>query len=789
MQLLSVRKTCHHFQLNVMLYYHSQAKAADAAFDFEPPKKNIDQITLNTKSTDMKLFKKRPVHLMVSSLLVSPVLFSHAAFGQDEPADQHEALERIVITANPLDRTAIESAQPVYVLAGDALRQAQAPTLGETLRDLPGVQSTYYSPTSSSPVIRGLDGPRVRVLQNGLDVGDVSRGGPDHAVSTETSTAEQIEVLRGPATLLYGSGASGGIVNVVDNRVPREQLNGTEGQVSAGVSSAANERSASAALRQGNGAWVGHLDAFKRDADDYRVPSFINPDGERSETIENSFTEDQGATLGASFIGQRGFIGASVGRLERDYGIPGHSHEDEHDNEHDDHGHDDHGHDDYGHSHDDVIASMTQDRVQLLGQLDNPWRGIDRINANLGYSELTHEELLDGFTESAFSMRQKEARITARYSELAGWGGAFGVQLKQDDYNAFGVEAFTPRSSTDLAGLFWLTERRSGNMLYEVGARVEYVELTTDAVLPLDYTPVSASAGLTYEASDMLKLNANIAYSERAPHSSELFSNGAHFATRTYEVGGIFEIHGEHGHDEGHDDHDHGHDEYHLAYRDTALDKERSANIDLGMHYDGLQWHFDANVFYNRIDDFIYASNTGILSADLDGDLGGHDDHGHEHDHEHDSSSLDVYQYTQRDTELFGYELSAHYLLNEQWKFGAFSDYTRARFRSGGNVPRTPAQRVGLDVAFAQPTWDAKLSYTYYMSQNKTADYESSTDGFGMLSAYLNFYPQLAGGQDLAFYIKAENLGNQLGYVHNSFIRDYAPMPGTNIGAGVRLRF
>ncbi|RUO35120.1 hypothetical protein CWE14_00150 [Aliidiomarina soli] len=730
------------------------------------------------------MLKKHPVHVLVSALLISP-----AALAQDEASDSHEALERIVITANPLDRTAIESTQPVYVLAGDALREVQAPTLGETLRNLPGVQSTYYSPTASSPVIRGLDGPRVRILQNGLDVGDVSRGGPDHAVSTETSTAEQIEVLRGPATLLYGSGASGGVVNVVDNRIPRQQLQGTEGQVSAGVGSAANERSASASLRQGNGPFVMHIDGFKRDSDDYRVPGFTNPDGETGELIENSFTDDMGATLGASFIGNRGFIGASYGRIERDYGIPGHSHDEgeEHDHDHADEHADEHGDD-----HDNVIASMTQDRVQVLGQLDNPWRGIDRINANLGYTELTHEELAGEYVESAFSKKQTEARITARYAEIAGWGGAFGVQLKQEDYDAYGVEAFTPASSTDLAGVFWLTERRFGDLTYELGARVEYVELSTDAIEKLDYTPVSGSAGVNYRVNEMLSLTANLAYSERAPQAGELFSNGAHFATRTYDVGGIYEIHEEHAEDEeGADDHDHGHEAYHLAYADNALDKERSANLDLGMHYDGVKWHFDANLFYNRINDFIYTRNTGILSADLEGDFADDHDHGddHGHDHEHDTSGLAVYQYTQENAELFGYELSAHYLLDENWKFGAFSDYTRARLRDGGNVPRIPAQRVGADITFAQPSWDAKLAYTYYLKQSDTAANEEETEGFGVLSAYLNFYPQLSGTRDIAFYVKAENLTNRLGYVHNSFIRDYAPLPGTNIGAGVRVRF
>lgn len=729
----------------------------------------------------MKLVKKHPLAILVGSTLAAGG--SVVAQDIEEHDHTHENLERIVVTASPLDRTAIESAQPIYVLSGDALRESQAATLGETLRNLPGLQSTYYSPTSSSPVIRGLDGPRVRILQNGLDVGDVSRGGPDHAVSVETSTAEQIEVLRGPATLLYGSGASGGIVNVVDNRVPRSPIDRLEGSVSAGVSSAANERTLSASLRQGSGDFAFHIDGFKRDADDYRVPEFVNPDGEHTTLIGNSFTDDIGGTVGASYIGARGFIGASFGRLERDYGIPGHSHD------HDDgHGHE-HDHD-HGHEHADVFANMVQDRVQVLGQLDNPLRGIERVNLNFAYTDLTHEEIEGSSVESAFITEQTELRLTARHQELAGWRGAFGIQAKFEDYQAYGTEAFTPSTETDLLGAFWLTEKSIGDITYELGARAEHVRLSTAGLDDITYRPISASAGMSYRVNQDLQLTGIIAYSERAPQAGELFSNGSHYATRTFDIGGVYEIHGDH----GHDDHSHAED-YHLALAQSPLNKERSSNFDIGAHYDGLRWHLDANLYYNRIDNFIYNRSTGIWSSQLDADLShghehGHDsEHHHDHEHGHEPSGLMVYQYTQVDAELYGYEIAAHFLLNDEWHFGAWSDYTRAKIRGGDNLPRIPAQRTGLDVTYKQPSWDVKATYTQYWAQKDVAEGEATTGSFGILSAYLNFYPQTSGQHDIAFYLKAENLTNRLGYVHNSFIRDYAPLPGTNIGAGVRVTF
>lgn len=716
----------------------------------------------------MKL-QKRPLSLLIPAFLISGITFAQ---------DEHLELERILVTASPLERTAIESAQPIYVLSGDFLRQSQAPTLGETLRDLPGVQSSYYSPTASSPVIRGLDGPRVRILQNGLDVGDVSRGGPDHAVTTETSTARQIEVLRGPATLLYGSGASGGIVNVVDNRVPRSPVIGTEGHVEAGVAGAANERYGSASLQQGTENFAFHIDGFKRDADDYRVPTFTTPDGERAQTIENSFTEDQGATVGASYLFDRGFLGASYGRLERSYGIPGHSHD--HGDEHD-HGHDEH--DDAG-----IYADSVQDRFQVLGRVEQPFAGFQSLDFNLGYTELTHEELEDEFVESGFGLEQVELRVTGRHNEVWGWSGATGVQFKQQDYTSYGAEAFTPNSDTELAGLFWVGERRVGDITYELGARVEYVEIDTHGLETLSYRPVSLSTGATYRYNPELQFAVSLSYSERAPQAAELFSNGAHFATRTYDLGGIYNLQPV---DDSHD-HDHDHEEYEVVLSSQGLQKEVATNLDLGVHYDGERFHLDANVFYNQIDDFIYTRSLGFTSGQLDGDagLGGHDDHGHDHGHDHDDSGLPVYQYMQEDADLYGYEISGHYYLSDHWRVGGFSDYTRAKFSGNtGNVPRIPAQRTGLNLRYTESNWDATIGYTQYWAQNDVADGEFGTDSFGMLNAYLNFYPEMSGRQDLAIYVKAENLNNRLGFVHNSFIKDYAPMPGMNIGAGIRLSF
>lgn len=721
------------------------------------------------------MLQKTPVALAVATLLFPLTIFAHET--EDEAPHEHEhKYERVIVTASPLEKSAINSSQPIHVLSDDELRQFQAATLGETLRGIPGVQSSYFGPTASSPVIRGLDGPRVKVVQNGLDVADISRGGPDHAVSTESSTAQQIEVFRGPSTLLFGSGASGGVVNVVDNRVPRYSVQGVSGYYGAGYNSGANERNVSAGVDAGANDITVHVDMFMRKGDDYDVPRFLTLEGERASSIENSFTDDKGFNLGASYFMDTGFIGFSYGRMERDYGLPGHTHDEgeSHDN-----------HDE----HDDIYARFVQDRYQVLGSFTEPMKGVKRLDINLGFTEMNHDEIEGDVVETGFSLEQTELRLTAAHQPLLSWDGAVGIQVQNQKYHSSGTEAFTPNSETDLAGLFWLLEKNVNKITYEMGARVEEVKIATDDFGTIKHTPVSASFGVNYRATELLSYSMSLSYSERAPQANELFANGAHFATRSYELGGFYELHEDH---HASTDPDYT-GLYHVAPSSTGLNKEKANNIDLGLHYDGLKYHLDASVFYNHIRNFIYQVNTGIGSDMLDFDHN-HDDHdANDHDHDHGSTGLPIYAYQQQDADLYGYELAGHYEFNSTWHVGAFSDYTRAKFVDANagakNIPRIPSQRAGIHLSYMPPGWETKLSYTHHFSQNKISADEVKTDGFGMLSAHVNYYPGYFAGQDVAIYLKAENITNQLGYAHNSFIKDFAPLPGRSFGIGVRAQF
>jgi len=630
-------------------------------------------------------------------------LLATSTVAQAQQEEEHEHLnehEVIVINASPLDKTALESAQPVNIISGDALKQMHAHSLGETLALEPGINNTHFANVAGSPIIRGLGGPRVKITQNGLDTGDVSRGSPDHAVTTETSTAKQIEVLRGPATLLYGSGAIGGVINVVDNRIPSEPVYGLQGNANVSLSNNNDNKEGSYDLQIGNGKWALYTDAFIRRADDYETPSFMNDEGEVVDHVENTFVDAEGGTVGGSYQFDDGFFGVSYQGLYQEYGIPGHAHgEEEHEDEH--------GEEENHVEESGPYANLEQERIQLAGQWRNPFSGFNRLDFRGALTDYQHQEIEENFVSTQFENKQKEIRLIGQHKEIAGWEGAVGWQWDISDKAAFGEEAFTPNTSRRTQGLFWVVEQEFGAHHVDLGVRHERTSLSSDEQKLDTFDATSASAGYLYHFSDHTSVSFNLSHAERAPAANEVFANGNHFATRTYELGLAYELHEEEG------------GEYHIEASDTAVSTETSNNIDVGFHYENDSFHANANVFYNRVDDFIYDDFTGLNSEQIHGDEG-HDEHEGEHEHEHEhEEALQVVQFSQVDAELYGYELELDWQLNDQWSVHGFSDYTRAKQRDGDNLPRIPAQRVGTELRYQAVSWDGSLGYTRYLEQDK----------------------------------------------------------------------
>ncbi|MBB1356035.1 TonB-dependent receptor plug domain-containing protein, partial [Pseudoalteromonas sp. SR45-5] len=382
------------------------------------------------------------------------------------------SVETVVVYASALHKNSLEMISPVSVLSGDELRNKSKPTLGETLKGLPGVNASYFGPVSSSPIIRGLDGPRVKITQNGLDASDASRIGPDHATSSDSLAAEQIEVLRGPSTLLYGSGAIGGVVNVVDNRIPTDNIDELTGAAEYSHDTVSNSNTVAAKLETGNEGFNFHFDGTKRSGDDYQTPTFTiaddDGDVETENSVENTFIDSETLNFGTSYVGDHLTIGFSYGSIDTDYGIPGHEHHHDHEGETEE----EHAEHEDEAAEEPVYAHLEQDRWQGLVSyaLHNNW--IETINLRVGYTDYSHSEIEDGEIGTTFKNKTTEARLNVEH-KFADWHGMMGYHYSDSDYDAIGEEAFTPASVTTTNALYLLEEREFGDVTVELGARVE----------------------------------------------------------------------------------------------------------------------------------------------------------------------------------------------------------------------------------------------------------------------------------------------------------------------------
>ncbi|MBL4827320.1 MAG: TonB-dependent receptor [Spongiibacteraceae bacterium] len=702
---------------------------------------------------------------------------------------QRSAIEQVDVIGLPLHASTIESALPITVISGDELRDKQASTLGETLKNEVGVHSSYFGPVASSPIIRGLGGPRVLITQNGLDVSDASRVGPDHVVATEASTAKQIEILRGPATLFYGSGAIGGVVNIVDDRVPSSSE--TLGSISITHNTVADEDEISLAYTTGNDFLALHVDGFWREANNYEIPGIAELETEeeheaqghdehRHGVLENSAAESEGFNIGGSWLLDRGFIGLSYGRLDRLNGVPGHGHEEDHDDEHEEEEGEEH---EEEHEEELVLSDLNQDRWQLISELALNNTLLSGINTRIGYTDYEHIELENGETGTVFHNETWQAKVDILHQEFSGWRGALSIEAKTADFEAIGEEAFTAPSTNDMFAVALLEEKHSGNILWQVGARIEKVSLKADAIEwedeahehellhfdELEFTPLSLSAGLVWDFSPGYNIGLALTHSQRAPSASELFSAGPHIGTASYEVGALFTLH----EDE---------DGAHLDYNGKA-DEEVSNNIDLSLRKFEGDVGFVFNVFYNQVSDFYYQRNTGYTSEDLFA----HEDEGEDDEHDH-AGDLPVYLFEQADASFYGLEAQVNWQFATAFKLTAWGDTIRAKLDDGGNLPRIPPMRLGSQLNYQQNGWSAELSATHYFEQDDIAAFETTSDSYTLVDAQLAYTFSSSNG-DVTLFAKGNNLSDEDARVHSSFIKDKAPLPGRGFRLGIRGTF
>jgi len=694
------------------------------------------------------------------------------------------AIEVIDVHATPMHLSVMESATPVSVLSGETLRRQQAATLGDTLEKLPGVQSNFHGNVASTPIIRGLSGPRVLITQNGLDVSDVSRVGPDHAVASEASTAKQIDVLRGPATLFFGSGAIGGVVNVVDQRVPTSTE--TRGEFVLETQTVNDQKLGTFNVTTGVDNIAFYADGFYRDSNDYETPvapDIDDPDG--AHVVENSNEESNGFTLGTSYLFDQGYVGVAVERFEREYGVPGHSHGGD----------------------TSVFADLEQTKYQLLGEYNFTNDFLQSVHFRAGYTDYEHAEVEGGLVGTTFSNETEELRVELLHKPMAGWRGGISLHYKGSDVFAQGEEAFTPPSEMEMFAVALMEERHFGDFLVQLGARAESVTLDASSVLlpeldahehddehdhdehahdehegsefvrqfavDQEFTPISLSAGVVYTINESYNVGVSLSRSERAPSASELLSFGPHIGTRTYEIGALFDLS----------------EEGEFVLSQTAIDLETANNIDLTFRKTQGDVGFVFNAFYNQVDNYYFQEETGLFAESGHDHDHGEEGHGEEeHSEDEHSDELPVYLFGSADAILHGFELQVAWQTTDNLKLDFFADYVKARLKDGGALPRTSPMRVGSHVAYTLDNIRADLDITHFAKQDDISTFETETDGYTLVDASITYDIPL-GDIDLSVYLSGENLTDEEARVHTSFLKDIAPRPGRNFAFGVRGYF
>jgi len=679
------------------------------------------------------LFHCRIRGLPCAALLLVPMI--PAAFAAPP------SLEEVVVTASALRQGVLETAQPVIVLDGAALHREIGQSLGETLARQPGVTGTWFGPVASRPVIRGLGGQRVLMLEDGLGTQDVSALSEDHAVSIDPLIARSVEVIKGPGTLLHGNAAVGGVVNVVTQRMAEAPLpQALQGAVELRGNTAASEASGAGRLDLRAGHFVLHADGYRRTSDNLDIPGNalsrrlveqlaaagetdpVNPRG----TLYGSDGDSDGGAVGGSYVGPRGFLGVAASRTSANYGAPGPESQAD------------------GSS---VRIDMTQDRYDLSGGLEDPFAGITSIRLRAALGEYFHQEFEpDGEAGTTFDQDSGEARLSFEHAVSGGWRGTFGLQYRDVDFRAIGAEAFVPGNSTRNVGVFVFEERPLGPLTIELALRYEdqRIEADPQAAAP-GYSDdgVSGSAGLLWKFAPQYSAALNVTRAIRHPVATELYADGVHVALGRHETG------------------------------DPALGEETALTTDLTLRKHAGKVRFSLAAFYSRYGDFIHAQPTGEFLED-EGEL------------------FPMVDYVQQDASFHGVEadvtlpLLARDAMSLTLRLA--TDYVRGKLDRGGNLPLMPPWRFGAELGFERGAWQAGLAIFRHADQDDVAASELPTDGYTMIDADLSWHRPTGSGEIVAF-VKGSNLADAEARRASSPIRDYAPLPGRSLAAGLRYEF
>ena len=618
---------------------------------------------------------------------------------------------------------------PVTVTTAREIEAKQGQTITDTLAQKPGISASMFAAGASRPIIRGLDNNRVRVQEDGIGSHDVSALSEDHAIPIDPYAADRIEVVRGPATLRYGSQAIGGVVSVENERVPTFMpANGFSGQIVGGYSSVDEGKDGAFKTTAGVNGIVVHADAFKRQSEDYDTPL-----GKQV----NTFVDSEGFSVGSSLVGSDGYAGVAIAHFESLYGIPGET----------------------------TRIDMRQDKVLSKGEWRVSSNGIAAIRYWFGATDYAHNEVSpDGDIGSRFTNQEQEGRIEIQHlpflTSLGEVSGAAGVQIDHRKVTglSFGGDNLLEPASTDVAAGFWFEELQVSKPLrLQAAARLEQADVSgvgiedplgAAIVKPRDrsFTPVSGSLGALYELPLGVVARLTGQYVERAPEAPELFSKGAHDATGTFEIG------------------------------NPDLTKEKASTIELGFKRANGAFRFDTSAYYTRYNAFIYKQLSGVFCGGTLTSCGVEDE-------------LKQLVFQQRDATFYGVELAAQYdvapIWRGVWGIDAQYDFVHAEFDGGENVPRIPPQRLGGGLYYRDAQWFARAGILHAFDQDRIGNNETPTSGYTLVSAELSYTTKLSGASGLlpeyTVGIKAENLADDEVRNHSSFKKDNVLEPGASV--------
>ncbi|PCH58628.1 MAG: hypothetical protein COC19_08355 [SAR86 cluster bacterium] len=682
----------------------------------------------------------------LTSILIAVIPITPALSIAAELAHGKQIVEEIIVTSS-FHNSRADTALSVNVLAGEELREKAGATLGDTLQDQIGVNIASFGPGVGAPVIRGHSANRVQILQGGVGNIDASSISADHTSSIEPSLAERIEVLRGPATLLYGNGAIGGVVNIIDNRIPTSLPNSMSGMLETRNNSASDQQVSVVKLESAIGQLAWHLDGIYRDSNDIEIKGFaINPtlvDLSKPQeyqallnskgTLNNSNARAQVMTVGGSWILNEGHIGFSTNHLENEYGIPNAFN----------------GGDDEG----DVRIVMEQDRVDF--ELLLPLRGMfEEVHGRVSTVDYQHAEVeQSGEIGTLFQQDGTEGRFVFDLNTRENHEAVLGVQFSHRKFSALGEEAFIPKTDISSFALFTVHSLSSQNTIYEFGLRGEQQRVKqADGNCDESNTSWSGSAALIWRFSENTNLLYSIAHSQRSATVEELYSNIdtqcsalasneliAHAATQRLEIG------------------------------NPGADREKSTNFEIGLRKHRGNVTGEVSIYRNDIADYIYLFDTGLFINDME-----------------------ISRYTQENVVFQGIEAELSLPLlrskNNLVDLVIFGDHVAAKFNHIGNVPRIPASRYGVELKHSQLDWQTKLRLTRVNDQSNTAINESPTDGYILLNLYMDYHVQLCKNSCLLF-VKGINLLDQEIRHHTSLLKDVAPASGRGFEIGFRFEF